>query len=675
MNKLLKAILIAVFATLFVKMVNGQTIQTRDGKEVSNTPIIESKDAPVLTPEEERNLKMKGEKKTAVEKEEILNKEFETKPELKKSEGHFFPASTVWLNTDGPVSANLFEQKVLLVVVSSFDCIECGYYVSQLEKSIESNPAIQLIQVFKGDPNEPVSRKSILQHIQQNRLKHPLGVLPDLTGFRNTKITQAPYFLIYEKSSRPTFAMGGLDGYKKLNTKLDAIKNNKTLLESCYNYRLVPEVTYDKWANPLLENPTTLAVNDENGSVFIYDAAHNRVVNLDGNGNCIRIIGNGRNDFKDDVLEQASFSEISALCMNKDQLYIADTYNQRIRVANLTTGKVSTLFGDGAFQTQAIAPDNKKIQSIGLPSSLAYWNGQLLAASGITNEIFAINTQNGSAIKFAEVKLTASAQSGVFVKSMAANKESLFVLLSNGELVQFDKKGTEILPRKATGLKPSFLTIWKGELIASSTSGNNILIFDNGIWSPIAGSGREGSADGKANEALFNAPCGLGVLNGELIINDRGNNEVRKLSAIKNGNVRTLYYTPSRELVGEAAAHTEGEMVVADTILVGKSNARIQLKLDLGGYKLVPEWSSADMDEHEGAYLPSQQVNDDGIEFVVNGKFEGSDVYLELYLLLEDPKNEGVFIIKRSYLSFYIERTSNAPAAQEQVYKVNILPQ
>jgi hypothetical protein len=289
--------------------------------------------------------------------------------------------------------------------------------------------------------------------------------------------------------------------------------------------------------------------------------------------------------------------------------------------------------------------------------------------------VFAYNIKDGSTTKFADIKMTNADAKGIHIRSMAAKKDLLFVLLSSGELVVLDKKGAENQPRIPSSFKPGQLTIWKGELIASSIKDNKIFQLNNAIWTPIAGSGQKGTNNGKAAEAAFNAPSGVASLNGELIISDRGNDMLRKLSSPKQGTVRTLNYVPGREIIGEAAAHTEGEVVVADTILVAKSNTKIHVALDLGGYKLVPEFSLIDMDEYTGAFIETQQVTEDGFDFLVNGRFEGIDVYLELYLLLEDPNNAGVYLIKRSYLSFYIERVSSAPSAQEQVYKVNILPQ
>jgi NHL repeat len=247
--------------------------------------------------------------------------------------------------------------------------------------------------------------------------------------------------------------------------------------------------------------------------------------------------------------------------------------------------------------------------------------------------------------------------------------------MNDGSMVQIDKQGNKINIPANDGFTPSTLGEWKGQVIASSLKQNRIMLLGKKGWHSIAGDGKVGNKNGDGRKASFNSPVGLATMNGELFIADRENHELRKLSAPKKGKVRSFSLQLSRELIGEVAAHTFGETVIMDTIRVGKKESKIHVALDLGNYKLLNEWSSVDIDEVTGAYLPTQNVTEDGFVFGINNRFEGLDVYIEVYLMLEDPDNPGIFIVKRSYLSFVLDRVNNAPAAQEQLYKVNILPQ
>ena len=66
---------------------------------------------------------------------------------------------------------------------------------------------------------------------------------------------------------------------------------------------------------------------------------------------------------------------------------------------------------------------------------------------------------------------------------------------------------------------------------------------------------------------------------------------------------------------------------------------------------------------------------DGKFSFQVNNAFTGYDVYVEVYLFLEHPDRPGVYVVKRAYLAFVVSNKPDAPVQQEQLYRVNLLPQ
>ncbi len=589
--------------------------------------------------------------------------------------GHYFPKGTVWLNTDGPMSQNNFENKITLVVVSDFECVECGYYLSTLQEELMQTPGVQIIQVIRGNTNAPVSRKFVLQYIQQYGYTHPVAMVADYSGFQGTGILEVPFFMLYQKSNVPVFAQGGVTGYGSLIKKLDEVKSNKELLQSCYNYQLQPAIMPSWWGNPVIENPTALCADDDNDKLYVIDAAHDRIVELDGAGLCTKVIGSSAAGFSEDYLNNSRFDHPQGICYHEGKLYIADTYNHRIRVADLNTQRVQTICGNGQTTLQKSNELVLGKDPIGLPVGVAYWNKAIFTISAATNEVFQLNTAEGKAKKFADLPEGKFGAMRLCPVSIIGVKDHLYISMNDGSMVQIDKQGNKINVPANDGFTPSTLGEWKGQVIASSLKQNRIMLLGKKGWRFIAGDGTVGNKNGDSRKATFSSPVGLATLNGELFIADRENHELRKLSAPKKGKVRTFSVQLSRELIGEVAAHTFGESVVMDTLRLSKKESKIHVALDLGNYKLLPEWSSVDIDEVTGAYLPTQSVTEDGFTFGINNRFEGLDVYIEVYLMLEDPNNPGIYIVKRSYLSFVLDRVDNAPAAQEQVYKVNILPQ
>lgn len=100
-----------------------------------------------------------------------------------------------------------------------------------------------------------------------------------------------------------------------------------------------------------LNEPTALAL-DGRGCLYIADQSNNRVRRVDLHTGLISTVaGNGEAAYTgDDVpASQAGLAGPSGLALGPDDtLYIADTFNGRIRGVDLTTGLISTVAGDGA---------------------------------------------------------------------------------------------------------------------------------------------------------------------------------------------------------------------------------------------------------------------------------------------------------------------------------------
>jgi len=95
-----------------------------------------------------------------------------------------------------------------------------------------------------------------------------------------------------------------------------------------------------------LSDPFAVAVAKD-GTIYFTDAGeHNRILKLTTEGTLTTLAGN-KEGFSDGAGEAASFNSPSGLVIDNDQnLFIADTGNNRIRKVT-TAGQVTTLAGDG----------------------------------------------------------------------------------------------------------------------------------------------------------------------------------------------------------------------------------------------------------------------------------------------------------------------------------------
>jgi NHL repeat-containing protein len=94
-----------------------------------------------------------------------------------------------------------------------------------------------------------------------------------------------------------------------------------------------------------LQHP--LGITAREGILFLADSYNNRIKRLDPRRRVVTTwLGSGAAGRADGPLTSASFREPGGVCAGRDGLYIADTNNHRVAVADWATGTVRTLVGD-----------------------------------------------------------------------------------------------------------------------------------------------------------------------------------------------------------------------------------------------------------------------------------------------------------------------------------------
>ncbi|MBM4138511.1 MAG: hypothetical protein FJ244_03410 [Nitrospira sp.] len=122
-----------------------------------------------------------------------------------------------------------------------------------------------------------------------------------------------------------------------------------------------------------LNDPAALALNDR-GTLYIADQSNNRVRAIDlATGHIRTVAGTGAAAYNGDGIPatEAELAGPSGLaCAEDGTLFIADTFNGRVRAINPVTGLIRTVAGDGGeyrYQSDAEAPSG----SLSRPSGIA----------------------------------------------------------------------------------------------------------------------------------------------------------------------------------------------------------------------------------------------------------------------------------------------------------------
>ncbi|MBK9307562.1 MAG: hypothetical protein IPM58_10855 [Nitrospira sp.] len=146
-----------------------------------------------------------------------------------------------------------------------------------------------------------------------------------------------------------------------------------------------------------LNFPTAVCV-DREGNVYIADTMNHRVRMVEvATGVISTLAGTGRAGFSGDgeAAHEATLNEPAALILDEShRLYIADQSNHRIRVVDLNTGLIQTIAGTGAAIYDG---DGKPAVNAALagPSGLALANDRLYIADTFNGRIRCLHLSSG----------------------------------------------------------------------------------------------------------------------------------------------------------------------------------------------------------------------------------------------------------------------------------------
>lgn len=147
----------------------------------------------------------------------------------------------------------------------------------------------------------------------------------------------------------------------------------------------------------MLNFPTAVAV-DARGHLYIADTMNHRIRRVDAKTGVITTLaGTGQARFSGDggPADRAALNEPAALAVDgQDQLYIADQSNNRVRAVDLKTGMIRTVAGTGSA---AYDGDGKPAteSSLAGPSGLAVAAGMLYIADTFNGRIRSVDLATG----------------------------------------------------------------------------------------------------------------------------------------------------------------------------------------------------------------------------------------------------------------------------------------
>ena len=330
--------------------------------------------------------------------------------------------------------------------------------------------------------------------------------------------------------------------------------------------------------NAMIYSLSGIAI-DDSGNVFIADTYNNRIRKVSTNGTITTVAGLGVQGFYGDggtATNAALNSPFNILVDTSGNLFISDTYNNRIRKVN-TNGIITTIAGIG---TSGYSGDGGQATNAELrPKGLAMDS---------SNNLYLADTFNNCIRKISPAGIITTAAGngarGYAGDGGQATNGSLFYPFA----VMLDKAGT---------------------LFVADTYNSRIRKVDtNGIITTVAGSGLYGySGDGGiATNAMLSYPTGLTEdFVGNLLIADEENGRIRavglsiptfyftNISSANAGNYSVVITSPSGSITSSVATLTVVPLFIAQqpqsVALLLNSNATFNVTTS-GAMPMFYQW-------------------------------------------------------------------------------------
>lgn len=471
-----------------------------------------------------------------------------------------------WINTAGPIHIEDLKGKIILLDFWTYCCINCHHVLPDLERLEKKYPnELVVIGVHTAKFNAERDTNNIKKKVAEYRIKHPVINDADHKVWNKFAVNSWPTFVIVDATGKYRGYTNGEGKYELLDEVIGKLvaehKEKKELNLTPVKFFPENEKKHDQ---PLLY-PGKVHANGAANKLFVTDTGHNRIVVTDLDGAVLDVIGNGQSGFKNGSFQEASFNRPQGTFLKDDFLFIADTENHAIRVADLKKKTVNTVTGNGiqSYRREGLG----KIPSTGLNSP---WdivpipgNNKFAIAMAGPHQIWELDLDKGTVGVLAGSGLE-DIVDGTFAKSAMAQPSGL---ASDGQNVFFADSETSSLrvliwkkqqvdtligrglfdfgdivgPAARARLQHCLAVAYNDNLVyVADTYNNKIKVFDikKKAIANLIGTGKAGAVNNGA-ESTLDEPGGLSFLNNKLFIADTNNHLVR-VADLTTGDVKTL---------------------------------------------------------------------------------------------------------------------------------------
>jgi len=472
-----------------------------------------------------------------------------------------------WINTAGPIRIEDLRGKIVLLDFWTFCCINCHHVLPDLER-LEQKYAKELVVIGVHSAKFLAERdtENIRRKVAEYRIKHPVINDADMILWRKFGVNSWPTFVLIDANGRYQGFASGEGQYEVLDRAIGNLvarhKEKGELNETPLQFFPENEKAYDQ---PLLY-PGKVHVNAEANRMFVTDTGHNRIVVADLDGQVVDVIGKGTTGFTNGTFQEATFNRPQGVYMKDDFLFVADTENHAIRVADLKNKTVKTVAGTGVQSYRREGSGKADITGLNSPWDIVPIAGNRFAiAMAGPHQIWELDLDkdtvgvlagsgrediidgNFRAAALAQPSGLASDGENIYfadsetssLRYLDMKKKTVETVVGNG-LFDFSDNVGPIGKGRYYFQHCLGVAYADGIVYLADSYNNRIKAYDvkGKKIVPVVGNGKSGSADEGA-ASTFNQPGGVAIANGKLYIADTNNHAIR-VADLKAGEVSTL---------------------------------------------------------------------------------------------------------------------------------------
>lgn len=477
-----------------------------------------------------------------------------------------FPPGLDWFNVAAPLSLKSLRGKVVLLDFWTYGCINCMHVIPDLRRLEEKyRQELVVIGVHSAKFTNERNAENLRRIIVRYDLDHPVVNDARFEIWKSYGARAWPTQVLIDPEGYVVGTASGEGNGEAFDHAIAAVihvfdeqgKINRTPLATS------PE--RDRLAMGTLAFPGKVLADETTNRLIVADSNHHRMLVCTLDGRATDVIGDGTVGWVDDSFERARFYRPQGLALRGDALFIADTENHLVRVADLRARTVATTAGTGRLGKWGDEGGDVHETPLSSPWDVALGRALLFVAMAGVHQIWMIDLERGLALPYAgsgrEARVDGPADEAAFAQpsGMAIDGTTMYVAdsesniiraialppknevltLAGGDLFEFGDKdgaGDDVRLQHPLGV------VWaSGALFIADTYNHKIKRLDPKTRrvTTFAGTGEPGLADGPARRAQFYEPGGITATSTALYVADTNNHAIRRV-AIADGRVETV---------------------------------------------------------------------------------------------------------------------------------------